>query len=140
MPARAFLLRLINRNLQGHASPKLFPDVWPLKPSQKLPVLASLRLVPSNLYACLWLQMAQAISSDKHQKECPACGQWFEVRAKGVRSDRLYCSEACRKRVHRERQAHACRLHAAGRKPKEIAQELGAEVALVKKWIANKNG
>jgi hypothetical protein len=141
MPARALLIRWINRNLQGRASPRLFPDEWtqPQK-ERRFPLLASLRLVPSNLYACLWLQLGQVMSTNREQRKCRGCGEWFDVKAKGKRSDRTCCSDTCRKRVYRVRQDRARELFAQGQKVKEIAQEIGADVKIVKKWVANKKG
>jgi transposase-like protein len=102
------------------------------------PVLFSLRVVPVSLFACLWMQLAEVMSTDKEQRVCPGCREWFEVKSKGTRSDRQYCGDACRKRVHRERQETARRLHAEGRKVKDIARELGADVASVLKWVNTK--
>ena len=142
-PARVFLSRLVNAALCGRVSPQTIPDeMSPRIEPGKLPVLFSLRLVPSKLYAALWLQLAQAMTSYKEQRECLGCKEWFEVKKKGphARSDRLYCSDACRKRVYRERREVRKQLHADGKKVKEIAQEIGAEVDQVKSWIANRKG
>jgi hypothetical protein len=137
-PARVFLCRLASRALRGQVSPVLIPD--PGKIIKILvPVMASIRLVPGNLVAALWLQFAYAMSSDKEQRLCPSCGEWFQLE-KGKRSDRAYCTDACRKKVYRQRRQRAHQLHAAGKKVKEIAQELKADVASVKKWISDKKG
>jgi hypothetical protein len=138
-PARHFLCRLANRNLLGRVSPRLVPDEG-LVMGSLLSVMASLRWQPANLFACLWLQFARIMSSDKEQRVCPGCGRWFEVKAKGTRSDRRYCSDPCRKRVHREKRERARRLHAAGRKVKDIARELETDVGQVKKWVAGTKG
>jgi hypothetical protein len=143
-PARTFLCRLVNAALRGRVSPQLFPDEGMV--GANLPVMASLRLVPLNLYACLWLQFAQAMTSDKEQRQCVGCGEWFEVRGKRVagrrrvRADKEYCRPACRLRAYREKQDHARRLRAAGKKVRDIARELGAKEEQVKKWVANTRG
>ena len=106
----------------------------------RLPVLTSLQLVPATLHACLWLQLAQVMSTNREQRRCRGCGEWFDLKAKGKRSDRTCCGDTCRKRVYLERREQARRLNLEGKKPKEIAKEIGADLALVKKWIANTKG
>ena len=123
--ARDFLYRLVNRNLRGRVSPRLVTGAPPPLKS-RLPVLASLQLAPTNLLACLWLQFAQVISGLKELPQCPGCKKWFEAAKR--RTDKVYCGDACRKQAHQEKRLLALRLHAEGRKVKEIAQELGAEV------------
>jgi hypothetical protein len=63
---------------------------------------AQLRQVPINLLACLWLQLANTISERICHRQCPGCGTWFEIGGKGARTDKKYCSDACRMRVNRE--------------------------------------
>jgi len=59
---------------------------------------------------------------------------------KGKRSDKAYCTDACRKKAHRERRERARQLYAGGKKVKEIAQELKADVASVRKWVTKTKG
>jgi hypothetical protein len=136
-PARTFVFRTVSRNLQGRVSPRLVPGPAPMMRS-RLPVLGALQLTPVNLYAGLWLQFAQVASGEREQRRCPGCGRWFE--AKVTRSDRMYCGDACRKDVHQRKKLLARRLHAEGKKAKEIAQELGVDVAQVKKWMPSTRG
>jgi hypothetical protein len=58
----------------------------------RLPVLASLQLTPTNLFACLWPQLARVVSGEREQRQCPGCGNWFEARER--RSYELYCGDA----------------------------------------------
>jgi hypothetical protein len=139
-PARLFLCRLANRNMQGRVSPKLLPGAYKLGTGHRVPLLNSLRLAPASLHACLWLQFAEATSSNREQRVCKGCHQWFDVKSKGKRSDRLCCSGTCRKRVYRQRQERARQLYCEGKKIREIAKELEAEVTLVKKWVASTKG
>src|SRR5581483_10770270 len=136
-PARTVLCDLVNFNLAGKVSPRLLAESSPVRGSN-LPVLASLQLAPATLAACLWLQLAQVVSGAKTQRQCAGCGKWFESQER--RSDKLYCGDACRKQLHQERRLRACRLHAEGKRIKEISQEVGADVAQVKKWVANAKG
>jgi hypothetical protein len=136
-PARDFLYRLANRNLGGRVSPRLVPGSPPPLKS-RIPVMASLRLAPTNLLACLWLQLAQVVGGLTEQRQCPGCQRWFESR--GARSDKVYCGDACRKQAHQEKRELARRLSAEGKKPKEIATELGIDVEKVKKWVTSSKG
>jgi hypothetical protein len=58
---------------------------------------------PVNLIGFLWLQLAAAIDGDKPYRKCSAngCGNWFELTPKVSRSDKKFCSQACRSRVYR---------------------------------------
>jgi hypothetical protein len=135
MPARAFLFRLANRNLQRRVSPRLAPGLMPVM-KMKLPVRSSLQLAPSSLFACFWLQLAQVVSGEKTQRQCLGCREWFE--ATGKRTDKLYCDDACRKQAHQEKWLLALRLYAEGKPLKQIAAELGSTTQQVKKWVTTK--
>jgi flavoprotein len=141
-PARSLLCRFINQRLKGKVNSVIVPDEWPEKRTTIL-VKAHLVQVPNDLETCLWLQLAQAIDNRREQRKCPGCGLWFEIRVKDrgkesdrwARSDRRFCSEACRKKAHRDKQLKALELHAAGMSPKDIAKEIGSEVVQVRKWV-----
>jgi len=79
------------------------------------------------------------MSSDKEQRLCPGCGEWFELE-KGGRSDRAYCTDACRKRVYRDRRDKARQLFSEGKSVKEIAKTLDAEQESVKGWVKGIKG
>lgn len=128
LPAMAYLLRLINAQIENDISVRLRYD---LDQGQ-----AVLRMVPRTLLGCLWLELAQAISAGKSQRLCRGCMQWFEIQSRGSRSDRQFCSQACRNRVYRQRMVKAQELRKAGKKPQEIATLLEVDLASVKKWIA----
>jgi hypothetical protein len=91
--------------------------------------------VPRTFLAALWLQFAQAVAEDKDYRQCGECGSWFEVSPEVARTNRRFCSNACRSRLYRQRQARAKELFAEGKSLQEIAAELRSTVAVVKKWI-----
>lgn len=63
--------------------------------------------VPKDLKSALWLQFAEAINGNKRYNQCVQCHNWFEV-APGVgRSDKRYCSDACRSAAYRERKTRS---------------------------------
>ncbi len=147
-PARTFLASLVNAALDRRVSAQVFGDDRSerMESEGKLPVMFSLQLVPSCLYAALWLQLARVMTADKRQRQCPGCDRWFEVQVRpgpnerAVRADKQYCRPACRLRAYRKKRDEAIRLHADGKKVKEIAQALETGVGLVKKWVAKKKG
>ncbi len=60
---------------------------------------------PLSLLGAMWLQLASAIGRNVTWRRCALCGKWFEVSAKGSRSDKVFCSSICRVKAHRHRQA-----------------------------------
>jgi hypothetical protein len=67
-------------------------------------------------------------------KRCARCGRMF----RGLRSDALYCSLACRQRAYRDRRAGPCPPSPLGRKApamRERAAPAQRTPALVKHWF-----
>lgn len=68
----------------------------------------SLRFGPRDLRAALWLQFARAIEGDKEYLQCEHCRMWYEIGSReGARSDKRFCSTACRARNWRAAKAAA---------------------------------
>jgi hypothetical protein len=88
------------------------------------------------LWRAMTLQFAQAIDADQVFNQCPVCGKWFLLEAGVNKADRVTCSAACRNKAYRQRKAEAVRLAEAGKRPGEIANELGSDAKTVKGWIA----
>lgn len=69
----------------------------------------SLRMQPTSLLDLMWLQLAQAVAGGREYRKCAAnpCPRWFAVVEFGKqrRSDRIYCSAACKTRAFRDKQA-----------------------------------
>jgi hypothetical protein len=136
-PAHDFLCKFINENLLGRVSPWLQPGAGSVQGSN-VPARAPVQLIPTGLAAAIWLQLALVVSGTKTLRQCQGCGKWFEVGE--ARSDKVYCGDACRKQAHQEKRLRACRLHESGKRPKEIAVEVGVDVDQVRKWVAKKRG
>ena len=127
-PALYYVQRVVNERLKGRVSPRLLWD-------HDRPRLG-LQMVPSSLAGALWLQFAHAIERNSDFRQCNECRIWFELSAQSGRSDKVYCSNACRSRAYRKRQANAQSLHADGLSESEIAERLNSDVEAVKGWIA----
>lgn len=130
-PALYVVQEIVNDHLHGRVSPRL---LWGEDRSR-----LGLYLVPGSLIGALWLQFAQAIDRRAEFRRCEECRAWFEVSSEGFRTSKLYCSNACRLRAYRKRQAEARRLYAEGNKLEDIALALGSDVATVKGWIGKGN-
>jgi hypothetical protein len=126
-PARIFLAKWVTQSLKGAASPAMHYD----KEYQRL----NLQIVPQTLLAALWLQLARAIDTDKTYRRCKACPRWFEVSAGNSRTDRLFCSDACKSRDYRAKKQEAIRLRGEKWTPQQIAKELGATPEVIKRWL-----
>lgn len=127
-PAKCIVLRVVNGYLGRTAQPAL---LWDLKSRKVLQ-----RYYPRSLLGAVYLQFAAAILSGRQSQVCPVCGRYFEVTALSSRNDRQTCSNRCRVRAYRERQARARALHGEGWSIKRIAKELGSENSTIKKWLS----
>jgi len=127
-PALFFIQHEINEHLAGNIDARVLWDA--------AAKAMRLNFVPRDLLSGLWLQFASAFTGNKDFDSCPECGEWFEVSANAARKSRRYCSDNCKTKAYQERKVKALLLFAAGKKPKEIAKELGVETEAVKKWVA----
>jgi hypothetical protein len=127
-PARYFVLQLVNAYLETTAQPGL---LWDNKHKRIL-----LRNYPLSLLGAIFLQFSTAILSGRETRTCMVCQRYFEVTALASRNDRLTCSNRCRVRAYRDRQAKARELHKKSWSPKQISKEIGSDVSTIKKWLA----
>jgi hypothetical protein len=69
------------------------------------PLSASARLCirPNSLAHALWAQLLLAIDGNANLAACVQCRKWFTMEAGHGRSDKEYCSNACRMRAYRKR-------------------------------------
>jgi hypothetical protein len=58
---------------------------------------------PFNLLDALWTQFTLAIDGRQNFRPCAECRTWFQTETAGGRSDKEYCSDACRQRAYRKR-------------------------------------
>jgi hypothetical protein len=94
---------------------------------------------PDTLLAALWLQLALAISEDRHFRRCRGCGTWLLLSPEIARTNRVFCTNACRARLYRRRQDRAKRMYTKeGKNLKAIAVEVNADVATVQRWVTGK--
>jgi hypothetical protein len=66
---------------------------------------ARLCLRPGNLLHALWAQFILAIDGNANLSACVQCRKWFTIEAGRGRSDKAYCSNACRMRAYRKRKS-----------------------------------
>jgi hypothetical protein len=121
------LQHTINQELLNTVSVRLVPDVRHGG--------LTLRMRPFTLLGALWLQLAEAVSGNKEFRSCPTCGKWFELNPDIARTNRQFCSDACRTRAYRGRKEQAQKLAKKGKSIKEIAAEVDSDVKTVKGWI-----
>jgi hypothetical protein len=133
--AKLALYEHVNGQFEDRCSPWIAPD-----PDTREPVL---RLTPRNLEAALWFQFADAIAGKKKLRQCPRCKRYFAVSEQGKgrrsRSDRVWCSDACRIAGFLERRETALLLHQQGKSKAEIARQLGVKESSLKKWIESRD-
>ena len=131
--ARTWLVREVNQQLHGRASPKLrIGDDGAFAEE----------LEPMTLLTAMWAQVYGAITGNKSYEQCKGCARWFEVSgARGARTVRaVYCVDACRVRSYRSRRDRAEQLASEGLSAAAVVARMRGEghdsdVATVKKWI-----
>lgn len=128
---RSFIQSSINRKLDQHAAPRLLYD-----PDQGT---MGLRIVPKNLLGAMWLQFGEAIDSTRKFDRCKQCNSWFAI-SKSERTNRLFCSDACKSKHYRKRKERTIELFSAGYSVEEIVRQLESEQLdtderTVRRWI-----
>jgi hypothetical protein len=64
---------------------------------------ARLCIRPRSLLQALWAELLLAIDGNVNLAGCVRCRKWFTIEAGRGRSDKEYCSNACRMRAYRKR-------------------------------------
>jgi hypothetical protein len=64
---------------------------------------ARLCIRPTTLLDALWTKLALAIDGSEALLTCIECKRWFTINVGQGRSDKKYCSNACRMRAYRKR-------------------------------------
>ena len=63
------------------------------------------RVIGRTLSGDMWLQLALAVGGDKRFRQCPQDGGWWELHPDIARTNKVYCSDACKQAAYRERKA-----------------------------------
>jgi hypothetical protein len=127
-PALYRVQHVINTYLKGRVS---FQLLWENQRTQ-----LALYAVPHVLIGALWLQFSRAIGGNKEYRRCRECKIWFEVAPDTARTNKRFCTDACRFKAYRKRQAEARRLYADGAPLEQIAQQIGTHAKTVQGWVA----
>jgi transposase len=126
-PALQYLIDQLNEQLTQHV-------IFGLEHVAGEPP-ASFGCRPKNLWGALCLQFSQVVAGVMTLRVCPVCGRRFDVSAEGVRTSRVFCSEACKSRDYRQRKERTQVLHEAGKSVDEIASELSTDRSTVANWV-----
>jgi hypothetical protein len=84
-------------------------------PSVRLGGAEGLQVTPARLIDALWIQFATAVAEARRYRKCRTCGRQFELDPDQNRKSRHYCSDACRSKAYRTRQAKAARRNRKGK-------------------------
>jgi hypothetical protein len=94
------------------------------------------RFEPRSLLGAMWLQAAQAAAEGMTFRQCDSCGRPIAIaRTTGARSDSKFCSDACKSRSYRTRQALARVLAKNGWTSARIAKKFHTTTTTVRRWI-----
>ena len=92
-------------------------------------------LDPTSLHQAIWLELAAAVRGWKTYDECDHCHDLYEVPIRKIGRPHSYCSDACKMKAYRERQADARRLREGGMPVEEIARRLQVKEKSVERWV-----
>jgi hypothetical protein len=94
-------------------------------------------LAPQSLVGAMWLQFAQEVTGNARHRPCKLCGKWLTISRDdyGFRSDREFCSAACRQKDYRGKVKEARRLRAEGRTVRQIAKHFATTTETVTHWL-----
>ena len=95
-----------------------------------------IRISPVNLVGAMAMQFALAVSGEKEYRQCRTCGAPFEVTPGSARTNKEFCSAACRVKAYCRRQSEARRMYAEGLSLTEIAEKLETDTDRVEFWLA----
>jgi hypothetical protein len=86
----------------------------------------------------MWLQFAQEVTGEARHRPCKVCGKWLTISKDdyGFRSDREFCSHACRQKDYRAKIKEARRLRAKGRTVRQIAKRFNTTTETINNWLA----
>jgi hypothetical protein len=88
-----------NHNKQALENVEKLMQVWPRFDPDTL----NIQFWPDSLLAAMFLQLGLAVSGDKTFRQCVWCGSTFEITPSVARSNRLFCSNACKQADYRHR-------------------------------------
>jgi len=88
-PARYYVCREINKHLEGHVTPQIFPFLN-----------SRIYLHPDSLLAAMWVMFSLEILGDTKPRRCDICGKW---QVQNLERSSFYCSSACRQEAYRRR-------------------------------------
>ena len=127
LPAIVYLQSKVNKKLRNKVHLRLLYDTEEKALRQ--------RPFTDDLITAVWLQFSQAIDSDKSFRQCKECAAHFEVSPEVARTNRRFCSNACRSRMYRQRQCRAREMHAARTPLEVIADRLDTDIDTVREWV-----
>lgn len=124
--AHGWLGQQINKCLENQVSIQFEPDS-----SGNL----TLQIMPRNLLQAIWFQFGLAVSQNKEYRQCDFCKDWFELSPEVARTNRRFCSAACKHKAYRQRKDSARQMRSEGLDVAQIASELETTVDVVQGWL-----
>ncbi len=136
--AREFVRFVVNMKLRVAAE---YLQVEKIGVTEKGTSAAGFKLVvcPENLLTALWTQFADSIATDRRYRQCEVCREFMELTDVN-RSDRRFCSDACRNRAMRKRQKLARQMRQQRCTLREISKATGSNIPTIKGWLNKTKG
>jgi len=97
-------------------------------------------LEPRSLRSAIWFQFWREIRGQVDLLRCVECHEWFKYNRQSIKTERRFCSQACRSKAYRRRQEKARSLHRRGVPISQIAKRLRSKLPIVTDWITRGDG
>lgn len=94
-----------------------------------------LALVPDDLISALCMQLLDVVFGRREYRQCEVCDTSFELHPDNARTNRRFCSDACRSKHYRSKTNKARALHQLGWTVEGICEELKTSADKVAIWI-----
>lgn len=90
---------------------------------------------PRSLLGGMWLQLLVKVIGSIEHRQCRTCGRWFSITPDTNRSQKIFCSQACKSKDYRDRKKRVLELTGQGMTDDEIADVTGVELKSVVRWV-----
>jgi hypothetical protein len=96
-----------------------------------------IQVEPQYLLGAMWWQLARLVVGEAALRQCKVCGRPMEISTgpHGARTNREFCTDACKLKDHRRKVREAKQMKAEGRTVQQIAKHFDTELATIKHWL-----
>jgi hypothetical protein len=131
--ARAILARIANEQFECFSRIQL-------DERERLTAEYRVRVVPQHLLGAVWWQFSRLLIGEATYRPCKVCGTPMEISTGdyGGRTNREFCTDACKLKDHRRKVREAKAMRADGKSVKHIAKHFETEPGVIENWLTKR--